>query len=206
MRDGRHAEWTKLRTVAGTFWLLAAAIALTVAVSAAAAAATWCPATGLPVDTAKPQPSPGFSSARRSSAVQHRDDPHHPSRDAAPVDRAGRQATVLTGLVLAAGAIAVAGSVLAGRLILPGHGLHRRPRPSAAVAWATGRCCARRRLGPLPRPDRTAGRAPAPPPSSGTPRRPPAPFSKPPLPPPIIAAAVLASNPPWQHQISGTRR
>jgi ABC-2 type transport system permease protein len=34
-----HAEWTKLRTLAGTWWLLAGAVALTVAVSAAAVAA-----------------------------------------------------------------------------------------------------------------------------------------------------------------------
>jgi hypothetical protein len=31
-----HAEWTKLRTLASTFWLLLAAAALTVSVSAAA--------------------------------------------------------------------------------------------------------------------------------------------------------------------------
>src|ERR1700733_8924549 len=49
-----HAEWTKVRTVPGTFWLLAAAIVLTVTGSAAAVAATRCPA-GLacPVDTAR---------------------------------------------------------------------------------------------------------------------------------------------------------
>jgi ABC-2 type transport system permease protein len=38
-----HAEWTKLRTLPGTFWLLAAAAALTIAVGAAAAAAFSCP-------------------------------------------------------------------------------------------------------------------------------------------------------------------
>src|SRR6266511_2714814 len=37
MRQALHAEWTKLRTVAGTSWLLFAVIALTVALSAAAA-------------------------------------------------------------------------------------------------------------------------------------------------------------------------
>ena len=50
----RDAEWTKLRTVPGTVWLLAATIVLTVAVSTAAAAATRClVGTGCPVDTAK---------------------------------------------------------------------------------------------------------------------------------------------------------
>ena len=37
-----HAEWTKLRTLPGTGWLLAAAAALTIAVSAAADAASTC--------------------------------------------------------------------------------------------------------------------------------------------------------------------
>src|ERR1700733_14942662 len=39
-----HAEWTKVRTVPGTFWLLAAAIVLTVTGSRAAAAAPRWPA------------------------------------------------------------------------------------------------------------------------------------------------------------------
>ena len=38
--DALHAEWTKLRTVPGTGWLLLAAAVLTGAVSAAAAAAS----------------------------------------------------------------------------------------------------------------------------------------------------------------------
>jgi hypothetical protein len=49
-----RAEWTKLCTVPGTAWLLAATIMVTVAVSTAATAATRCPAgTGCPVDTTK---------------------------------------------------------------------------------------------------------------------------------------------------------
>jgi ABC-2 type transport system permease protein len=38
-----HAEWTKFRTLAGTWWLLLAAAALTIAMGAAAAAAFSCP-------------------------------------------------------------------------------------------------------------------------------------------------------------------
>ncbi|HLN70157.1 MAG TPA: hypothetical protein VK280_23165, partial [Streptosporangiaceae bacterium] len=41
--EALHAEWTKTRTMPSTGWLLLAAIALTVAVGAAAAAATGCP-------------------------------------------------------------------------------------------------------------------------------------------------------------------
>ena len=42
MRAALHAEWTKLRTVAGTAWLLVTAVALTVGLSAASAATVTC--------------------------------------------------------------------------------------------------------------------------------------------------------------------
>jgi ABC-2 type transport system permease protein len=48
-----HAEWTKLRTLPGTGWLLLAVIALTAAVSAIAANAVTCPAAGCRLDPAK---------------------------------------------------------------------------------------------------------------------------------------------------------
>ena len=51
--DTLHAEWTKLRTAPGTAWLLLAAGVLTVALSAATAAATRCPATGCGGDPVK---------------------------------------------------------------------------------------------------------------------------------------------------------
>jgi ABC-2 type transport system permease protein len=38
--DALHAEWTKLRTIAGTWWLVAGAVALTIAASAGIAAST----------------------------------------------------------------------------------------------------------------------------------------------------------------------
>jgi ABC-2 type transport system permease protein len=54
LRDALHAEWTKLRTVAGPAWLLAGTIVTTVAVSTAATAAVRCPSgTACPVDTTK---------------------------------------------------------------------------------------------------------------------------------------------------------
>jgi len=53
VRHALHAEWTKLRTLASTFWLLSAAAALTVTVSAAAAAATRCPSGACADDPAK---------------------------------------------------------------------------------------------------------------------------------------------------------
>ena len=53
MTESLHAEWTKLRTLASTFWLLLAAAALTTAVGAAAAAATRCPAGACADDPAR---------------------------------------------------------------------------------------------------------------------------------------------------------
>jgi ABC-2 type transport system permease protein len=118
--------------VAGTFWLLAGTIALTVTVSAAAAAATRCPA-GLacPVDTARLTLT-GVQLGQALIATlavlmissEYSTGMIRISLTAIP-RRPGMltaKAAILAGLALAAGAIAVAGSVLAGRLILPGHG------------------------------------------------------------------------------------
>jgi len=52
-RETLHAEWTKLRTVASTGWLLLGAAVLTVAVGTAADAAATCPAGGCQADPAK---------------------------------------------------------------------------------------------------------------------------------------------------------
>jgi ABC-2 type transport system permease protein len=52
--DALRAEWTKQRTVTGTAWILAAICVLTVAVGAATSAATRCGAsTGCPIDPTK---------------------------------------------------------------------------------------------------------------------------------------------------------
>ena len=48
LRDALHAEWTKLRTVAGPAWLLTGTPPLTVAISAAATAAVRCRRRRLP--------------------------------------------------------------------------------------------------------------------------------------------------------------
>ena len=45
-KETLHAEWTKLRTVASTGWLLLGAAMLTVAVSTAVDAAVTCPSSG----------------------------------------------------------------------------------------------------------------------------------------------------------------
>jgi ABC-2 type transport system permease protein len=142
-----RAEWTKLRTVPGTAWLLAATIVLTVAVSTAAAAATRCPAgTSCPVDTTKLSLTGvqvgqavvailavlGISSEYSTGMIRA-------TLTAMPRRAAvlAAKAAVTTGPVLAAAALAVAGSLLAGRLILPGHGF-TAARGFPLLSWADG--------------------------------------------------------------------
>jgi ABC-2 type transport system permease protein len=127
-----HAEWTKLRTVAGPAWLLAATVVLTVAVSAAATAAVRCPSgIACPVDTTKLSLT-GIEFGQAVVAIlavlaisgEYSTGMIRTTLTAMPGRSAvlAAKAVILAGLVLAAGAIAVAGSLLAGRVILPGHG------------------------------------------------------------------------------------
>jgi ABC-2 type transport system permease protein len=127
-----RAEWTKLRTAPGTIWLLAATIVLTVAVSTAATAATRCPAgAACPVDPAKLSLT-GVEFGQAVVAIlavlaistEYTTGMIRSTLTAMPRRAAvlAAKAAVTTGPVLAAAAVAVAGSLLAGRLILPGHG------------------------------------------------------------------------------------
>jgi len=131
-RGALHAEWTKLRTVPETTWLLIATVVLTVAVSTAAAAATRCsPGTACPVDVPKLSLT-GIEFGQAVVAVlavfaigsEYSSGMIRTTLTAMPrrLRVLAAKAAVLTGLVLAAGTVAVAGCLLAGRLILPGHG------------------------------------------------------------------------------------
>jgi ABC-2 type transport system permease protein len=132
LRDALHAEWTKLRTVAGPAWLLAGTIVATVAVSAAATAAVRCPSgTACPVDTTKLSLT-GIQAGQAIVAIlavlaisgEYSTGMIRITLAAMPRRSAvlAAKAILVAGLVLAAGAIAVGGSVLAGRILLPGHG------------------------------------------------------------------------------------
>ena len=132
LRDALHAEWTKLRTVSGPAWLLAATVVLTVAVSAAATAAVRCPTgTACPVDTTKLSLT-GIEFSQAVVAIlavlaiggEYSTGMIRITLMAMPRRSAvlAAKAVLVAGLVLAAGALAVGGSVLAGRVILPGHG------------------------------------------------------------------------------------
>lgn len=85
MPDAVRAEWTKLRTLPSTIWLLAVAAGVTVVVSAAAAAA-WHVNPGssaqIPPRSVSPESMPGLAGRRRPrgarglEGVRHRDGPH----------------------------------------------------------------------------------------------------------------------------------
>jgi ABC-2 type transport system permease protein len=123
-----HAEWTKLRTLASTGWLLAGAVALTVMVSVAAVAEAAV-APGL--DPAKLTLT-GVQAGQAVVAilaVLAIGNEYSTGMIRVTLTAMPRRHTVLAakaalagGLVLAAGAVAVLTSVLAGRLILPGRG------------------------------------------------------------------------------------
>ncbi|MFD1933034.1 MULTISPECIES: ABC transporter permease [Nonomuraea] len=128
MRRALHAEWTKARTVAGTGWLLLAIVALTVTVSAVSSAAVTCPAEGCAYDVPKlsligVQLGQALVAmlAVLSISGEYGTGMVRTTFTAIPrrATVLAAKATVLTGLTLAAGTVAVLASVLAGRLILP---------------------------------------------------------------------------------------
>jgi ABC-2 type transport system permease protein len=142
-----HAEWTKLRTVPGTIWLLAAIAVLTAAVSYAAVAATRCPAgSACPVDPTRLSLT-GIQFGQAVVAVlavlvvgsEYSTGMIRVTLAAMPRRSSvlAAKAVIVAGLVLVAGTLAVLGSVLAGRLILPGNGF-TAARGFALVSLAHG--------------------------------------------------------------------
>ena len=130
-RETLHAEWTKLRTLASTGWLLLSAAALTVAVSAAADATAACPSSGCPADPAKLVLT-GVQAGQAIVAViavlavsgEYSTGMIRITLTAMPrrLTVLAAKAALIAGLVLVVSAVAVLACVLAGRLILPGHG------------------------------------------------------------------------------------
>lgn len=135
VRTAAHAEWTKLRTLASTAWLVLAAIVCTVLVGAAATAsadASLCPTpAGCDYDTTKLSLT-GVGLGQAAVAVlavltmtsEYGTGTIHVTLAATP--RRGTvlltKAAVVTAIVLAAGTLGVLGSLAAGRAILPGNG------------------------------------------------------------------------------------
>jgi ABC-2 type transport system permease protein len=127
-----RAEWTKLRTEPGTAWILTALCVLTVAVGAATAASTRCGGPGCAIDPTKTSLT-GIEVGQAVVAVlavlvisgEYSTGMIRVTLAAMPRRWTvlAAKAAVLTGLVLAAAAVAVAGSLAAGRLLLTVNGI-----------------------------------------------------------------------------------
>jgi ABC-2 type transport system permease protein len=149
-RDALHAEWTKLRTVSDTAWMLAALVALTIAVSAVAVAATKCsPSLDGPTcaaDTTKLSLT-GIYLGQALAAIlavvtvgnEYSTGMIRVTLAAMPRRLAvlAAKALIVGCLVTVSGTLAVAGSLLAGRLILPGNGF-TTAHGYAAISLAHG--------------------------------------------------------------------
>lgn len=131
MSGALHAEWTKQRTVAGTRWLVLASIALIVGLGAVVALAASYTSSGSGQDITKLS-LVGILLGQAIVAIlavltisdEYSTGMIRVTLTATPrrLDVLAAKAAVVTALVVAAGTIAVAGSLLAGRLILPANG------------------------------------------------------------------------------------
>ena len=134
--DAVHAEWTKLRTLAGTWWLLAAAVAVTIAAGVAVAGTAALPSGAGPAGAAADPARLSLAGVTLGQAIvallavlavggEYGTGMIRVTLAATPrrLTMLTAKAVVVTGGAAAAGAVAVLGSVLAGRLILPGRGL-----------------------------------------------------------------------------------
>ena len=126
-----HAEWTKLRTLPGTIWLLLGIAALTIAVSAAASTSVTCQNSQCNQDPVKI----GLTGIDLGQAVvavlavlvvggEYSTGMIRVTFTAMPRRTAvlAAKAALVSGLTLAAGTVAVLGSMLIARLVMPGRG------------------------------------------------------------------------------------
>ena len=132
MSAALHAEWTKLRTLAGPWWLLLGAVAVTVALSVTVISVLTCGAAGCDDQDTTRLSLTGVELGQALIAIlaagaigsEHGSGTIRTTLTAVP-----RRATVLAakavtliGVVTVAGAVAVLGSLLTGRLVLPARG------------------------------------------------------------------------------------
>jgi ABC-2 type transport system permease protein len=127
-----HAEWTKLRTLPGTGWLLLGMIAATVTISTTVSASVSCSSTATcHADVTKLSLTGTYLGQAVVAIVavlavsgEYGTGMIRATLVAVPrrTTLLAAKAAVVTAVTLAAGIVAVFGSVLAGRLILPGHG------------------------------------------------------------------------------------
>jgi ABC-2 type transport system permease protein len=127
-----HAEWTKLRTVQDTGWLLVAAVGLTLAVSAVAIAGAGHSSGGTRVDTTRLSLTGVYLGQAIVAVIavlavgsEYSTGTIRATLTALPRRPAvlAAKAVIVGGITLAAGTVAVLGCLLAGRFVLPGRGL-----------------------------------------------------------------------------------
>jgi ABC-2 type transport system permease protein len=133
--DALRAEWTKLRTISGTWWLMVGAVALTVAASAGIAASTHVSPGGPGAAGQDPTKLSliGVDLGQAVVAVlaviaitdEYGTGMIRVTLAATPrrVTTLVAKAVIIAGVALAAGVPAVAGCLFAGHLLLPGAGL-----------------------------------------------------------------------------------
>lgn len=132
MSAALHAEWTKLRTLPGTGWLLLGVVAATVIISATVSTSVSCSSmAACHVDVTKLSLTGTYLGQAVVAIVavlavggEYATGMIRTTLAAMPRRSTvlAAKAAVVTAVTLAAGIPAVLGSVLAGRLILPGHG------------------------------------------------------------------------------------
>jgi ABC-2 type transport system permease protein len=147
--DALRAEWTKLRTIVGTWWLMAGAVALTVAASAGIAASTHV-SPGGPGGAGQDPTKLALIGVDLGQAVvavlavlavtdEYSAGMIRVTLAATPrrAMMLGAKAVNIAGLALLTGVPAVAGCLIAGRLLLPDAGLNPA-RGYALVSIAHG--------------------------------------------------------------------
>jgi ABC-2 type transport system permease protein len=132
LAEAVHAEWTKLRTAPGNCWLLLATAALTVTVSAVVDAAVGCSLSSTCQPDVARLSVTGIWAGQAVVAIlavlvisdEYSTGMIRTTLAAIPrrTTVLAAKAAVLGGVVLCSGTVGVAGSILAGRLILPGRG------------------------------------------------------------------------------------
>jgi ABC-2 type transport system permease protein len=132
MSEALHAEWTKLRTLPGAGWLLLGVVAATVVVSATVSASVSCSSMATcHVDVTRLSLTGTYLGQAIVAIVavlavsgEYATGMIRTTLAAMPrrTTVLAAKAMVVTAVTLAAGTAAVLGSVLAGRLILSGHG------------------------------------------------------------------------------------
>jgi ABC-2 type transport system permease protein len=133
MTGALRAEWTKLRTLPGTGWLLLGIVAATVTISATVSASLSCTSTAACHPDITKLSLTGTYLGQAVVAIvavlavsgEYSTGMIRTTLAAMPrrTTVLAAKAAVVTAVTLAAGTVAVLGSVLAGRLILPGHGI-----------------------------------------------------------------------------------